>query len=544
MNYKSVLHFLIGHTFSSACYILSALLISGTVARAEERLEAITPLNSNVLTPRPSTIPSVRTAEIYIKQLNLYRERFDADATHLSLADSVQIGLTKSPLLGAAYSAIQQEEYTVKAKVRKNYPSLTLSDLQPFLGKVYTSDYSTTRSQSQSYEYNNENDTYTPVTSSVVDSTSSEEQYYQLGPYFTLTWTFFNPTLWAQTSAAQQDLFRERLSFDVSARGLLLNIQEAYLELQSNYYLVKSFEEIFLINQDQVDYVEARYKAGLSNIGELDQSKNQLFQQASELVDYYQQYFESAYKLAALLDLPQSSIVVPDTPLAKGNTWTLPLDETVEQALNLREEIMVYLAEADAAIWNARAAMREYLPEFSFQGFAYGYYEWDGTTKSSSSGVEPYQSTYKNGAWGLGVSWNIFDFGVYAAESQSYEASAKQKKFQADSERLKVKKQIRVAYATYEAAKDLVYLSEESVLAAEAYLASTKARYRVGLDNMVAITQAMQSLGTAIKSKSNALVKYNLSVAKLYRYSSQWPPNILPFNSVYDSAKDLKPISN
>ncbi len=170
--------------------------------------------------------------------------------------------------------------------------------------------------------------------------------------------------------------------------------------------------------------------------------------------------------------------------------------------------------------------------------------EWDGTTKSSSSGVEPYQSTYKNGAWGLGVSWNIFDFGVYAAESQSYEASAKQKKFQADSERLKVKKQIRVAYATYEAAKDLVYLSEESVLAAEAYLASTKARYRVGLDNMVAITQAMQSLGTAIKSKSNALVKYNLSVAKLYRYSSQWPPNILPFNSVYDSAKDLKPISN
>jgi len=128
-----------------------------------------------------------------------------------------------------------------------------------------------------------------------------------------------------------------------------------------------------LINQDQVDYVEARYKAGLSNIGELDQSKNQLFQQASELVDYYQQYFESAYKLAALLDLPQSSIVVPDTPLAKGNPWTLPLDETVEQALNLREEIMVYLAEADAAIWNARAAMREYLPEFSFQGFAYGY---------------------------------------------------------------------------------------------------------------------------------------------------------------------------
>ena len=105
MNYKSVLHFLIGHTFSSACYILSALLISGTVARAEEGLEAITPLNPKVLTPRPSTIPSVHNAEIYVKQLNLYRERFDNDASHLSLADSVEIGLTKSPLLGAAGSS-------------------------------------------------------------------------------------------------------------------------------------------------------------------------------------------------------------------------------------------------------------------------------------------------------------------------------------------------------------------------------------------------------------------------------------------------------
>ena len=56
-----------------------------------------------------------------------------------------------------------------------------------------------------------------------------------------------------------------------------------------------------------------------------------------------------------------------------------------------------------------------------------------------------------------------------------------------------MKKQIRVAYATYQASKDLVYLSKESVRAAEAYLKSTKTRYRVGLDNMVAITQAMQS---------------------------------------------------
>ena len=544
MNILSYVPLFIGPRLSAIFCVFLGFLISGPLARAEDSLDTISPLTTNILTPRSSTIPSVRTAEIYIKQLNLYRERFDTEASHLSLEECVQLGLTKSPLLGAAFSAIQQAEFTVKAKIRKNYPSLTLSDLQPFLGKVYTSDYSTTRSQSESFEYNNVNDTYLPVTSSVEDSSSSEEQYYQLGPYFTLTWTFFNPTLWAQTSASQQDVDRERLSFDVSARGLLLNIQEAYLELQSNYYLVRSFEKIFSINQDQVDYVEARYKAGLSNIGELDQSKNQLFQQASELVDYYQQYFESAYKLAALLDLPQGSIVVPNTPLAKESSWALPLDETVEQALNLREEIMVYLAEADAAIWNARAAMREYLPEFSFQGFAYGYYEWDGSTKSSSSGVEPYQSTYKNGAWGLGVSWNIFDFGVYAAESQSYEASAKQKKFQADSERLKVKKQIRVAYATYQASKDLVYLSEESVRAAEAYLKSTKTRYRVGLDNMVAITQAMQSLGTAIRSRSNALVKYNLSVAKLYRYSALWPPNILPLSSVYDSTKSLKPTSN
>ena len=75
----------------------------GTLARAEDSLDTISPLKTNILTPRSSTIPSVRTAEIYIKQLNLYRERFDTEASHLSLEECVQLGLTKSPLLGAAF---------------------------------------------------------------------------------------------------------------------------------------------------------------------------------------------------------------------------------------------------------------------------------------------------------------------------------------------------------------------------------------------------------------------------------------------------------
>ena len=65
MNILPSLPLFIGPRLSAICCVFVGILISGTVARAEDSLDTISPLTTNVLTPRSSTIPSVRTAEIY-----------------------------------------------------------------------------------------------------------------------------------------------------------------------------------------------------------------------------------------------------------------------------------------------------------------------------------------------------------------------------------------------------------------------------------------------------------------------------------------------
>ena len=58
MNILSYVPLFIGPRLSAICCVFLAFLISGTLARAEDSLDTISPLTTNILTPRSSTIPS------------------------------------------------------------------------------------------------------------------------------------------------------------------------------------------------------------------------------------------------------------------------------------------------------------------------------------------------------------------------------------------------------------------------------------------------------------------------------------------------------
>lgn len=55
-----------------------------------------------------------------------------------------------------------------------------------------------------------------------------------------LNWTFFNPSRGPNTNAAGESLRQQQLLFDVSARNLVLQIQQAYFNLQEQQLLIQS----------------------------------------------------------------------------------------------------------------------------------------------------------------------------------------------------------------------------------------------------------------------------------------------------------------
>lgn len=445
------------------------------------------------------------------------KRQVELKSVHRSLQECLQIGIRQNMQLSAAYATIQQQEYTLIGVKRQYLPTLSLSSLPPFLGAVETQNSDTQFQQ----VFVNPNGTTQVVNQSV--SSTTNQNYNQFAPYLTFTWSFFQPSLLASINAQKDQVQRQRLAFDVTARSAVLSIQQAYFQLQTSKSLIDSFEEIYRINLQQVDYVQNRQKAGLTNIGAVAQAKAQLYAQMNQLINFYESYLQSSANLAFAMNEPTDQIIIPADQLQATGSWSDSLQDTVTQALSLREEVKSYLQTEAALNWNARASMLQYLPTLMLQGYYYDLYN-----KGKTDALVNYESNYTFKAIGVGISWNIFDGGVAAAQSQAYKAGSRNARYQAEYERYQVREQIKSTYAAYQTAILSLQNAKANLDAANKTVEVNQARFSVGLADITSIVQSMQLLGQASETYSNSLLKYNNSVAELYRYSAKWPENVLP----------------
>lgn len=481
------------------------------------RAESLVPGEDKIdllLDSKQSLSPSLENYhDKLIPQLNSIRSRVNQNSRKLSLALCLKEGIENNHQLASAYATIQQYEYSLIATKRGFIPSLSLSGLQPFLGRVYTSN----SSRQQINEPVSINPDGTVTDSIITESSNSQEEYLQFAPYLTFTWSFFQPSLPASISSAKATLNQQKLAFNVSARSAILDLQQSYFQLQSSASLIKSFEKIYSINLEQVNYVEARQKAGLIDVGAVDQAKSQLYSQANQLIGYYRDYLKNSSDLALAMNTSSDVVIVPSDDFTLVGEWNESISETIDHALAMREEIKGFLESANSSIWSARAAIRSYLPELMLQGFAYGEYE-----KGSVEGLS-LSSQYGYGAIGLGLTWDIFDGGVKAAEASSYKSSAKSARQKAEYTKDKIKQQIRQAYSIYKTSALALQNAYLNLSVSTNSIKVNKSRFSVGLGDITSIVQSMQLLGEATRQYNQAILGHNTSVAELYRYSATWP---------------------
>ena len=451
-----------------------------------------------------------------LSKLNKIRSSFFVEAQKMSLQDCLLIGLRQNVQLVSAYESIKQYQYQKLATQLQNLPTLSV-DIEPLWGRLH--EYTSTEMYQSAipitlngkYEvFDSQSQSYTITRSNA---------YY---PYLTLDWAFFQPANWAQASSASSLVAAQKLAFDVTARSVILNIQQSYFQLQASKALVDAYEKIYKLNAEQVIIVESKFNSGLVDIGVVEQAKTQLYSQTSQLISYYQKYLQDAASLSFQMNSSDGLVVLPIDNLEQSSSWALSLPQTISQALELREEIKKYIEMEKSYIWQARAAIRKYLPVFSFQ------VNYDGEIqkgKYQSSPLPPLKQkyTYDSTTYGIYFSWDIFDGGVSAAEASGYRAQARQQKSDAEYQRLKVLEQIRQTYGKYKTSNLNAINSTRNLEAAKASYAVQIARFNVGLSDMTSIIQSIQLLGDAIETKIEALRAYNQSIAELYRYSAEWP---------------------
>lgn len=461
-------------------------------------------------------------------------------AKTITLEESISAALSNNPdLLSVKKQADASESYFLAAK-KSWLPSaefFTDTDA-PALGQLFNTTTAVYPNSMTGGDF--ATNTYT-------------ETYYEFSSYplvninLTVNWDVFSPVRQPFINQVGEDKKAAEMAVRVVARSLILATQVSYIELQELEILINIFEKIYHDNRLELDIINAQYQVEMTSVGSVLQQETLLLNQMQQLIGFYQRKMELSAQLAALMGLPPGSRVSssPGTnsqQTLQHATWPLSLEQSIRQGLDLREEIKIALAEASSAKWDATRLMNEYLPVLSLgalatYGILQGYYE--GTVGTDP---EPFFSnqTSTDVILGLGIKWKFYDGGINAARSKAARSISESKLQLAENARISVGREIQSSYTNYESSRLSLTGVETAFEAAAQSVDVARKRYEAGIGSLTTIVQANELYGEAASNLFSARKLLRDSLAKLYRYSAEWPPFMVNYLSVVDEKGGAK----
>ena len=452
----------------------------------------------------------------------------------ISLEDAIALGVKNNPDLEIAFREIQEREWQLIRAKRKWYPTLNINGGSPFTGYSWSTFVSNNYAKraairdikggttSQTTETSAAQTIKRPTTPRTTKARSKD---YLTNASATISWNFLDLTRQPDINSAEDNLRRQKLLFNVSARNLILAIQQSYFSIQSSAQLIDSFNQIYAINKQQFRILSERQKIGMATVLDVEQTKSQLFAQLNQLVSYTQQYITQAGQLAKNLALKPGELAIPIEKAKPQGFWTRSLRQTIDEALQQREEILAEIAAAEAADWTGIASLRQYLPVFSIQ--ASGNLLNRNGYQNIPANEDPTKNRREIQKWdatiGIGFRWNAFDGGLNAANAETQFAQSRRFLATASKSKLQIAQEVQSSYGAMETAKIGIKSAEQAYRSAEIAQEAARARFDVGVGDIFSVVQAINLLSNAARQTSEATLTYNNSIAELYRYSANWP---------------------
>ena len=475
-----------------------------------------------------ATEPSIRLIKPPHKQSNQFtiddpsllrmtqiQERFIKASTNLiSVNDAIKLAITNNPSLQIAKSAIDSQYYDLLAARRQWIPTLAFANTLPTLGNYNSKSF---------VKYKNK-----PL-GGVPQDYQINSRYYTFAPEIQASWTFLSVPRAGAIKSNFYGLKSEQYLYSVSLRNLILSVQQAYYQVQSAKKLIDSFNQIYLINKRQLEILDARYSKKLIDLGSLSQTKAQYYQQLSQLISAYNQYFSACAQLSNVIGEKSYQDFVPADDLKATGTWDKDLSQTIREAIMVREEIKSNLAMANSYKWTASALYGTYYPTFTLS--ALGTLNIDNGNISQPSYVQStnnydYSLSTVSSTVGIGFTWSLFDGGVNAASAKSYQAQAKQQLLTSIQNEELVASQVKSAFYLYQTSIESVKVTKQALEAANQSQKVANIRFQIGFGDITTVVQTIQLYGQAYTAYISALLDYNTAVAQLYRYSAVYPESI------------------
>jgi outer membrane protein TolC len=447
-----------------------------------------------------------RLEELNQQWIELKRDLIGDTSKTITLEQAIQLGVKNNPALSNSFAQLENAKWTGAAIRREWNPSLVIDNPNPnAIG--YTLDNKNTTSNKGGTETRSEED----------------KDQYGFTPRLQVSWTFFDPTRAPRSKANDAEVQFRRNLFDASARNIILDIQRAYFELQTDIRLLQEYEDVYRNTQESIRSAVRQLQQGRCAQKEINQLRTQQFRQLTQIIQQNEQASKSAYQLAFALNLEPGSLLFPSGPLQTEGTWPLGLQQSINEALRSREEILALLASATRQKWLSRSMLNKYLPLVS--ALAQSFYQSDNYSKDETP-TSPAESGTTQGfknQLGFNLKWKLYDGGIEMAKANAIGQDELGFQQKAQLERLSVTQQVQKSYAAYRTSLLEQLTTQQAVLEASEVLQDNAQSFSCKPGETTTLIQNIQSLLSSIQSDYQSIKKHNVAISSLYRYTATWP---------------------
>ena len=331
-----------------------------------------------------------------------------------------------------------------------------------------------------------------------------------IGPYGytdirgSLKWSLLNLSALQNYLASKNDFRAANLSVYDARDLVVLTVGNAYLTVIADAGRIQAAQAQVDTSKVSLDQAVANHKAGVAPL--LDELRARVDYQTQEqsLIAAQNAWAKDKIALARAIGLPlEQQFELSDAEPYAALDHLNP-DQAVQQALANRADLKALEQQVTAAKHARTAATDERLPTISFSG-DYG-----------DIGINPATSHGTGDAVGS-LDVPLFEEGKLRGDAKQAQAQLDEENARLSDIRGQVAADVRDSILDIQAAEKLVEVARSNVqLAAEA-LSDAQQRYKAGVSDNLAVSQAQQAVAQANEQYVAALYQHNIAKLSLAR---------------------------
>ncbi|MGA7145006.1 MAG: TolC family protein [Desulfobacterales bacterium] len=317
-----------------------------------------------------------------------------------------------------------------------------------------------------------------------------------------------------QYDIAKLGLNKAKVTEEMTRQNIILDAKNAYFQLLQTQKLYDVAQQTVVQISAQKDVAENFYKVGMTSLNDLLQAQVELANAKQDLIDAKNNMNTAESNFNTLLRRPLNAPVILKDIL----TYT-PFSRTLEYCLSKAEKNRweIRIADLDVTISQKQyqLAKKDYYPTVDLEG---NYFE-RGTQWDVNGGP----GIYDPSGWQISAvaKWNFWEwgrtsYGVKEKYAQWSQAKIKKQEI-VDNIRLEVK----TAYLTTEQAERAIKTVETAIEQAKENFRINQERYKEQIATQTDVLIAQTLLTKTMTNYYNALYRFKISKAKLYRAIGQ-----------------------